>query len=105
MESSLVSICIPTFNGQEYIEQALRSAINQTYKNIEIVISDDDSSDSTLQIVKRVKDSTTVPLKIIKHTPTSIGSNWNNCIKESSGKYIKLLLQDDILESNCVEKL
>ncbi|MCF7914643.1 MAG: glycosyltransferase [Spirochaetaceae bacterium] len=105
MAIPLVSICIPTYNGEDYIEQALDSAINQTYKNIEIVISDDESSDNTLKIVNVIKNSTTIPFKIVSHNPISIGSNWNNSIKEASGEYIKFLFQDDVLQSRCIEKM
>ena len=53
-ESPLVSICIPTYNGEIYIKECLNSAINQTYSNIEIIISDDNSSDSTTAISKNL---------------------------------------------------
>ncbi len=105
MEKSLVSICIPICNGSKYIEESLLSAISQTYQNKEIIISDDNSSDLSLETAKRVLSNTSVPYKILKHKPSGIGANWNNCIKNASGKYIKLLFQDDVLESNCITEL
>lgn len=105
MNNPLVSICIPTYNGEKFIEEALESAINQTYSNIEIIISDDNSVDNTLQIIKEELDRSTIPFYIFNHEPKGIGANWNNCIKKANGKYIKFLFQDDILEPTCIEKM
>jgi len=101
----LVSICIPTFNGASFIEDALNSALAQTYKNIEIVVSDDASNDTTLQIVKNYQDITTIPIRVYQHQPNCIGSNWNHCIKHAQGEYIKFLFQDDVLMPKCIEKM
>ncbi|GGI58038.1 glycosyltransferase family 2 protein [Winogradskyella haliclonae] len=101
----LVSICIPTYNGETYIEECLNSALSQTYKNIELIISDDASSDRTLALINRLKENTEIPIHIFHHAPKGIGANWNNCIKNSNGQYIKFLFQDDVLAPDCVEKL
>ncbi|HPM34977.1 MAG TPA: glycosyltransferase [Spirochaetota bacterium] len=101
----LVSICIPTYNGNEFIAEALKSALAQTYKNTEIIISDDRSSDGTLAAVKKILKNTDIPYKIIEHSPSGIGANWNNCVINSNGEYIKFLFQDDTLEPECIEKM
>lgn len=101
----LVSICIPTYNGEKYIEEALNSAINQTYNNLEIIISDDASVDRTIEIINRFKNLTSIPFYIYYHIPSGIGANWNNCVKNSNGKYIKFLFQDDMLLPTCVEEM
>lgn len=101
----LVSICIPTFNGQKYVEESLVSALNQTYTNIEIVISDDYSSDGTLEIVNSIRNNSNVPFFIHHHAPNGIGANWNNCVIHAKGNYIKFLFQDDILDPFCIEKM
>ncbi|SOC78570.1 Glycosyltransferase involved in cell wall bisynthesis [Salinimicrobium sediminis] len=101
----MVSICIPTFNGEKYILEALESAIAQTYTNLEIIISDDASTDNTLKCIKKIKQKTDIPIHIYHHRPSGIGANWNNCIKNASGEYIKFLFQDDILYPTCVEEL
>lgn len=104
-EFPLVSICIPTYNGEKYIEEALISAINQTYSNLEIIVSDDNSTDKTLDIVNRYANLTSIPFFIYNHIPKGIGENWNNCVKKSHGKYIKFLFQDDILKKDCIQKM
>lgn len=101
----LVSICIPTYNGSQYIEEALNSAINQTYPSLEIVISDDQSSDDTLKIIKQFAKKTNIPIYIYSHIPSGIGANWNHCVKKANGAYIKFLFQDDILNPSCVEEM
>ena len=105
-ESPLVSICIPTYNGEIYIKECLNSAINQTYSNIEIIISDDNSSDSTTAISKNLLIKKNIDFKIIKNSPScTVADNWNNTIKNSSGDYIKMLFQDDYLYPYCIEKM
>lgn len=101
----LVSICIPTFNGEKYLQEALDSVKAQTYKNIEVVISDDRSSDNTLNICEKFKAEVSFPVSIFSHVPDGIGANWNNSINKARGKYIKILFQDDVLEANCIEEM
>jgi len=99
----LISVCIPTFNGEKYLKEALESVKNQTYKNIEVIISDDESKDNTLEIVNEFKETVNFPVHIYSHIPNGIGANWNNSIEKSNGEYIKFLFQDDILKPNCIE--
>ncbi len=101
----LVSICVPTYNGAEFLLDALKSAASQTYRPLEIIISDDNSQDETLAIVKDFAAQTDIPVHIHHHTPSGIGENWNNCVRLANGKYIKFLFQDDLLEPSCVEKM
>ncbi len=103
-EDSIVSICIPTYNGAKYIKEAFLSAINQSYRPIEIIISDDNSTDDTLKIIREIDKPADIAVKIFSHTPSGIGANWNNCIQHASGNYIKFLFQDDTLVPQCVEK-
>lgn len=105
VKAPLVSICIPTFNGEKYIAEAIKSAIQQTYLNLEIIVSDDDSKDGTLAVIEGYKAKTNIPIYINNHKPHGIGANWNNCVKKANGKYIKFLFQDDILYPSCVEKM
>ena len=101
----LVSICIPTYNGEIFIQEALESAISQTYSNLEIIVSDDASTDKTLDIINTYKNKTEIPIYGFNHQPNGIGANWNHCVKKSNGEFIKFLFQDDVLESNCISKM
>ena len=99
----LVSICIPTYNGQQFLELCLNSAIRQTYRNIEIIIVDDCSTDTTREITKSyaVKDPRIQLYKNEKNL--GLVGNWNKCIKLSNGEWIKFLFQDDYLSLDCIE--
>ncbi|MDJ0553406.1 MAG: glycosyltransferase [Microcoleaceae cyanobacterium MO_207.B10] len=102
----LVSICIPTYNGEKFIEAAINSAISQTYPNLEIIISDDNSTDKTIGIVKGLqRQNPQINFRILLHQNYGLVGNLNFCISEAKGKYIKFLLQDDLLENNCIEEL
>lgn len=105
VEFPLVSICIPTYNGATYIEEAMQSAINQTYPNLEIIVSDDASKDDTLAIIQSFISQTKIPITIVTHNPQGIGANWNNCIRHSQAQYIKFLFQDDVLLPHCIETM
>lgn len=102
MSNPLISVCIPTYNGANYIEAALESVYNQTYSNIEIIVSDDASSDNTLELIKNYDSKSRFPVHIYHHKPSGIGANWNHCISQANGTYIKFLFQDDLLEPSCV---
>lgn len=104
MNNPLVSICIPTYNGEAFVSEAMESALNQTYKNIEIIVSDDASTDDTLRIINTYKPNT-IPIHIFNHKPSGIGANWNHSIEKAKGEYIKFLFQDDVLEPTCVDKM
>ncbi len=98
----LVSICIPTYNSDKYIHETVSSLLNQCYDNIEIIISDDCSTDSTLQIINQYED---VRIKIYTSTKNQgIEKNWNKALQKCSGDYIKMIGADDVLENDCIEK-
>lgn len=102
---ALVSVCLPIRNGEKYLRQALDSLKSQTYKNIEMVVSDDDSKDASLESIKEFEKSCNFPVRIFHHQPSTIGSNWNNCLKHAKGEYIKFLFQDDVLYPECIERM
>lgn len=98
----LVSVCIPTFNGSLFLRETISSVLNQTYKNIQIVISDHSSSDTTLAIVQSFNDE-----RIELHTLDQKGQaadNWNHSCSKARGKYIQLLCQDDVLYPGCIQQ-
>lgn len=101
----LVSVCLPTYNGEIFLSEALDSLVSQDYKNIELIVSDDDSKDATLEITRRFKTKVNFPVLILNHSPSGIGANWNNCIRHAGGKYIKFLFQDDVLDPGCISQM
>ena len=101
----LVSICMPTYNGAAFIAETLASALAQTYPAIEVIVSDDSSTDRTLEIVEKVAKDSRVPVRVLHHTPSGMVANWENCVANARGKYVKFLFQDDLLMPDCVEQL
>jgi glycosyltransferase involved in cell wall biosynthesis len=104
MQNDLISIGIPTFNRSKLLITAISSALNQSYKNIEIIISNNCSTDNTAEILKPYKK-----LKNIKvfNQRKNIGvvNNWNFCLNKSKGKYFIMLSDDDELKNDCINDL
>jgi glycosyltransferase involved in cell wall biosynthesis len=100
-----VSICIPTFNHGQFIEQSLGSAMAQTFCDTEIIVLDNASQDNTEKIVAAaaLRDSR---IRYVRH-PRNIGliGNLNACIEMARGTYVKLLCADDSLQPDCVSRL
>ncbi len=95
---SLVSIAIITYNSAEFIAKALDSALAQDYLCTEIVISDDASTDSTLQIIQRYIDRYPDKIKLFTlNKNAGITKNWFNCLAQCKGQYITGLAGDDIM--------
>ncbi|WP_293153539.1 MULTISPECIES: glycosyltransferase [unclassified Microcoleus] len=101
----LVSICIPTYNGEAFIEETIKSAIAQTYPNIELIVSDDGSTDRTIAIAQSFQSQTSADFRIILHRNYGLSQNWNFCISQAKGEYIKFLFQDDLLAPECIAKM
>ncbi|WP_319418710.1 glycosyltransferase family 2 protein [Pleurocapsa sp. FMAR1] len=98
-----VSIIIPTYNSENYIAKALKSVLNQTYSNFEIILIDDASSDSTVDIARSFNDKR---LKIIANKYNRGVSYGRNCgIKQAKGQWIALLDSDDWYAPQRLERL
>ena len=104
-DKPLVSVCLPTHNGAVFLKEALDSLKNQTYQPIELIASDDASTDETFRTLKEFIKDVSFPCTIVHHDPDGIAANWNNTLKLSKGKYIKFLFQDDIMYPDCIEKM
>lgn len=98
----LVSIVIPVFNGQPYLSITLTSVLEQSYSNLEIVITDGGSTDGSRQWLEEYSEQ-----HIVKgYLPEGSGAaaNWTLACELSSGKYVKLLCQDDVLYPDAITK-
>lgn len=93
----LVSIIIPCFNAEKFVEKTIISALNQSWKNIEVIVVDDGSKDATIKIIEKINDNR---IKIYKqnHKGASVARNYG--LKKSTGDYIQYLDSDDILEND-----
>lgn len=97
------SIVIPTFNGADFVEEALLSALSQTRAADEIIISDDNSTDATLKICQKYTDK----IKIYTNPkgPSGFVNGWNNAISKATGDFISILHQDDILHPDFLKEI
>ena len=99
MENVKVSVCIPTYNGARDIAATLDCIKAQTYDNIEIIVTDDCSADDTLKIITEK-----YPDVLVHKNETRLGltGNWNRSTSLATGKYIKIMGQDDILDPDSI---
>ena len=96
-----ISICIPTYNGAKYIAQTIQSVLKQTFVNFEIIVSDDGSTDTTLEIVGSFDDPRIV--RVDRLSKVGAVANWNNSVINARASLIKLVCQDDLLYPRCLE--
>ncbi|MFX0200277.1 MAG: glycosyltransferase family 2 protein [Candidatus Hodarchaeota archaeon] len=88
-----LSVCIPVYNGEKYIGTTIHSILNQTFKDFELIISDNCSTDNTLSTIKEFSDERIRLIENDEHTP--MYPNFNRCLRAARGEYIKFLLADD----------
>lgn len=105
MGTPRVSICIPTYNYAHYIGEALRSACDQTYRDIEIIVIDDASTDGTVAVVEAIARNE--PRVRLVRNPRNLGlqANYNRCIELANAPLVKILCADDLLTPDCVERM
>ena len=92
-----VSVCIPTYNQIEHLKKTIDSLLRQTYKDFEIIITDDSPGGLVKDFIQQYNQSHII-IKYFKNQET-LGSpeNWNESIRKASGDYIKILHHDDYL--------
>lgn len=98
----LVTIAIPTFNRADgSMLQTVQAALSQTYANVEVLVSDNASSDNTQELISAIDDPR---LRYVRH-PENIGANnnFNSCVFGASGDYFMLLPDDDLIDSDFVK--
>lgn len=108
----MISVCIPTYNGEKYIREQLNSILCQIGENDEIIISDDGSSDLTIEFLNSYNDKR---IKIFHHVNHKVRKskfrfnlttrNMENALKNAKGDFIFMADQDDIWEINRIEKM
>lgn len=105
MKIDLVSVIMPTYNTGEILRRSIESILNQTYRNLELIISDDNSDDEvTLRILKEYEEKDSrVRVFYLKHN-AGAGSARNNSIKYAEGQYIAFCDSDDRWDATKLEK-
>ena len=106
MPPPVLSVCVPTYNGEAYVAEALHSILHQTYAAFEVIVVDDGSTDSTLEIVRTVAD-TDARVRVYRNPDQrGIPGNWNTCVGFARGQYVCVFHQDDVmLPDNLARKM
>lgn len=95
------SIILPVYNKEEFVAQAIESVLNQEYKNLELIVINDGSTDNSLYICEGYKHQD-ARVTIINQENSGLSKSRNVGIEKSNGKYIIFLDADDYLEKNCL---
>lgn len=104
MDSPLVSVIIPAYNCEKYIELAVRSIMTQTYKNLEILVTDDCSTDNTLEILSRLANEDARIRVAHNEQNKRIVKTLNSLVSRANGKYIVRMDADDISLPGRIER-
>ena len=100
-KNDLISIIVAVYNGEKYLRQCIKSIINQTYRNLEIIVIDDGSTDDSPNICDEwaKKDNR---IKVIHQTNQGVSKSRNNALEIASGKYVSFIDQDDFVDNNYI---
>ncbi|MEI8023594.1 MAG: glycosyltransferase [Actinomycetota bacterium] len=102
MDAPQITVAMPVYNGEGYVNLAIQSVLNQTYSDFELLIVDNCSTDGTLKVIKAFSD----PRICLHINSANLGmvGNWNRSVELATGKYIKFLSHDDLLDPTCLEE-
>lgn len=101
-----VSVCVPVYNNADTIVETLECVLNQTYKDIELIVVDDNSSDDSLKVIKEFEKKTKDDRLRIFHNDNNLGmaGNWNYCLSLCKGEYLRLLCGDDLIDGDLIRR-
>ena len=96
-----MSVCVPVYNGEAFLAETLRSVLDQTYRDFELVVLDNASTDATGRIARSFGD----PRVRVERNPTTIPQpdNWREVVRRCRAPLIKLVCADDLLHPRCLE--
>ena len=97
-----ISIIVPIYNAEKYLDKCLKSLVNQTKRELEIILINDGSTDGSENIIKKYKDKR---IKYFKNKNQGIGKTRNFGIEKATGKYIMFVDSDDYIDLNSCEKM
>ena len=106
--SDLVSVIIPAYNHEKYVQKSILSVVNQTYQNIELIIIDDGSTDSTAEKIMELEDickKRFVNFEFHRQDNKGLSNTLNSFLKLAKGTYIIGTASDDVFKPNIVETL
>lgn len=103
MTDVLVSVLMPAYNHESWVEQAIRSVWSQTHRHLELVVVDDGSTDGTFDVVRRLQASSPIPMRVETQTNRGPCATFNRCFEQSTGELVAHLASDDYFDPRFVE--
>lgn len=104
MEANKISVIVPVYNAEKYLEKCVESIINQTYKNLEIILIDDGSTDNSLAVCKKMEKKDT-RIRVVVQENSGVAVTRNRGIQEATGEYIGFVDSDDYIDEDMYESL
>lgn len=102
MSTPLVSVIVPIYNSELYLENCINNILKQTYKNIQIIIVNDGSTDNSLELCEKIKDDR---IEVYSKENGGASSARNFGLEHRKGKYVLFVDSDDFLKENAIEEL
>lgn len=100
MQKDLISVLICTYNREKYVCETIKSVLNQTYQNFEIIVVDDGSTDNTVEAINGLNDSR---IRLIRSSHNGIAVSRQICLDNCKGKYFAIIDNDDLMYPNRLE--
>lgn len=101
----VISVCVPTHNGEKDLAECLTSVVNQTFTDFEVLILDNASSDRTVDIAREYAAKDQRFRILVNESNLGLTGNLNRSVELAHGEWIKFLFQDDLIASNCLERM
>lgn len=102
--SSLVSVIVPVYNNEAYVEKCIRSITEQSYKNLEILVINDGSKDSSLEILEKLAEEDT-RIKLFDQENAGVAAARNKGLEHATGEYVTFIDGDDYVGRNYISNL
>ena len=100
----LVTVVVPVYNGERYIEETLNSVIQSRHRPLEVIVVDDGSTDASANVAQRVLDSSEVKYSILRQKNSGEACAVNRGIAQAEGQFLMVLSADDLIESELITK-
>ena len=101
----MISIVIPVYNVEQYIEKCLQSIINQNYRDFEVILVNDGTKDQSIEIAKNCLDCSDINWRVVNKENGGLASARNAGLKESVGEYVTFIDSDDVITNDFLEVL
>ena len=105
MDNIDVSVIVPVYNSEEYIGTTIDSIVNQDFKNFELIVIDDGSTDNSLEIINEKLSKSTISYNVIHQENSGVSSARNRGIDEAKGEYLVFIDADDYVTGNHLSEL